>query len=570
MVASYSIKCLFLALLVKNYVSARSYAKEASINEAQVCIPQGKLQGTTRTTRNNRIVSAFLGIPYAQPPIGNLRFANPVAADGWNGIRNASVDSNKCPQISNSEIVGDENCLYLNVYTPQLSRNATSPLLPVMVFIYGGGFDSGNADSSKYGPEYLLDKDVILVTISYRVGLLGFLSTGDKVASGNWGLKDQVLGLKWVQSNIEYLGGNPDQVTLFGQSAGAASVHLLTMSNLTIGLFHRCITESGSALAAWAYKPSGPYADRAFELGKYVGCSNTSTDSLIECLRTVDVSDMVGSYPEFNHHEWFQTIVWGPTDEPNIKDAVLTDSPRNIIRNGLVHDLPWISGACQDGGLLMTVDVYENETLLDDFVANFDRVLPALLNWNYLPDSGAAWIEPIKSHYFTDLEADKNEIRDNLTVLATDVYFLYPTYDALRQQFSTSVNPQYFYIFDYRGVLSYTYQLTGNTVDYGVTHGDDLVYLFPNSELFSSLNETRSEKDYEMVNIMVELWTSFAIEGKPTTPAMGIYEKWKPYSIGKDNDLRIGNYSKLTLAVEYSYLKERLQFWDDLIANVPL
>ncbi|XP_046751717.1 esterase E4-like [Diprion similis] len=570
MVSCYSIECLLLVLVLKNYVSIIC-AEDVNIDETpQVSIPQGKLQGTTRTTRHNRSISAFLGIPYAQPPTGNLRFANPVAANGWYGTRNASVDSNKCPQVFSGEIVGDEDCLYLNVYTLQLSENVTSQLLPVMVYIYGGKFITGSDVSLNYGPEYLLDKDVILVTLNYRLGPLGYLSTGDKVASGNWGLKDQVLALKWVQSNIKYFCGDPDQVTLFGQSAGAASVHLLTMLNVTIGLFHRYITGSGSALAAWAYRPSGLYADQAFDLGEYVGCSNTSTDSLIECLRTVDVSDILGSYPKFYLWESFPSVVWGPTDEPNIDGAVLTDSPQNLIRNGLVQDLPWISGVCQSDGLVTTSTFYKNETMVDDFLTNFDRVLPIFLNWNYLPDSGAAWIEPIKSYYFKDFEADRNVILAILTDLVSDVFFFYPLYVALRQQSTTAVNPQYFYNFDYRGELSHSNKYGGTMVNYGVSHSDDLIYIFPNTLKFSSLNKTRSKKDFEMVDIMVELWTSFAIEGKPTTPAFGNDTVWEPFSISQDNNLHIGNKSDLALTVEYSYFKERLQFWDDLIANMPL
>ncbi|XP_046465031.1 esterase E4-like [Neodiprion pinetum] len=541
-------------------------------NQPVVKICQGILRGKIMTTHSNRSVSAFLGIPYAQPPIGNLRFANPVAAGCWNGIRNATVNSNQCSQVSfpGAEITGDEDCLYLNVYTPKLPEHTTSRLLPVMVFIHGGEFSYGSDTSSIYGPEYLLEKDVILVTFNHRLAALGYLSTGDTVASGNWGLKDQVLALKWVQANVEYFGGDPDQVTLFGESSGAVSAHLLTMTNITIGLFHRYIMESGSGLGAWSYRPSGPYAGQAFDLGKYVGCSNTSTDSLIQCLRTVDVSDILGSYSKFSTWRSFPSIVWGPTDEPNIDGAILTDSPQNLIRNGQVQVLPRILGVCQDEGLIQTFAFYQNKSMVDDFLANFDHVLPILLNWKYLPDSGAAWVEPIKSYYFKDFEADKNVILANLTVVVSDVHFIYPVYDALRQQFATAENPQYFYHFDYRGVLSSTNAYAGDTANYGVSHGDELIYLFPNTATFSSLNETRSKKDYEMVNTMIELWTSFAIQGRPTTSAFSCDTKWEPFSIATDNDLRIGNMADLALTVEYSYFKERLQFWDDLKAKVPL
>ncbi|XP_046746501.1 esterase E4-like [Diprion similis] len=565
-------KDLILLLFVGISFSS-SFHLSGKNNQPGVTIPQGILQGKILTTTpSNRSISAFLGIPYAQPPTGKLRFANPVAAGGWNGIRDASFDSNQCPQVSFSsgEIFGDEDCLYLNVYKPKLPKNPTSRLLPVMVFVHGGAFSVGSDISSVYGPEYLLEKDVVLVTLNHRLGALGYLSTGDAVASGNWGLKDQVLALKWVQTNIKYFGGDPDQVTLFGESSGAVSVHLLTMTDITIGLFHRYITESGSALATWAYRPSGPYAGRAFDLGKYVGCSNKSTDSLIECLRTVDIVDILGSSSKFNIWKSYPAIVWGPTDEPNIDGAILTDSPQDLIRDGRIQDLPRITGVCHDEGLVDSIAFYQNKSMVDDFLANFDLALPVLLNWLYSPNSGAAWVEPVKSYYFNDFEADKKVILANLTVVIGDVLFMYPVHDALRQQFATTKSPQYFYHLNYRGLLSSSYLFTGSTANYGVAHGDDLVYLFPNTAAFSSLNETRSKNDYKMVNIMTELWTSFAIEGKPTTSAFGCDTKWEPFSITKDNDLSIGNKSDLALTVEYSYFKKRLQFWDDLKANVPL
>ncbi|XP_046736182.1 juvenile hormone esterase-like [Diprion similis] len=569
---SHCLKRDFVLLLFLAIFFSTNYASARKRNQPEVKICQGILRGKILITQSKRRVSAFLGIPYAQPPTGNLRFANPVPAYGWNGIRNASVDSNKCPQVSSSshELTGDEDCLYLNVYTPRLPKRAISRLLPVMVFIHGGSFIVGSDSSSVFGPEYLLDKDVVLVTLNYRLGPLGYLSTGDTVASGNWGLKDQVLALKWVQSNINSFGGNPDQVTLFGQSAGANSVHLLTMMEITIGLFHRYITQSGSALAAWAYRPSGPYARQAFDLGEHVGCSNTSTDSLIKCLRTVDVSNIINSYSRFNIWQSFPIVVWGPTDEPNFDGAILTDSPQNLIRNGRVQDLPWMLGVCQDEGLFLTIPFRENVTLLDDFLANFDRILPTLLNWNYLPGSGSAWIEHIKSYYFKNFEGDKDMILTDLTVLASDAYVHYPIYDALRQQFATAVNPQYFYNFDYRGALSSSYTYGDTTTNYGVPHGEELIYLFPETARFSSFNKTRSKKDYKMVNIMVDLWTSFAIQGKPTTRVFDKNMKWEPFSITEDNNLHIGNKSDLALTVEYFYFKRRLQFWDELKAKIPL
>ncbi|XP_046587076.1 juvenile hormone esterase isoform X2 [Neodiprion lecontei] len=449
--ASYSgAECLFLSLLLSIFF-ALSGGYLGGTTQPEVTIPQGTLQGKIMTTTHGRKISAFLGIPYAQPPVKNKRFANPVPADGWEGIRNATADGNFCPQISSRDYitsVGDEDCLNLNVFTPQMSGGKNSSLLPVMVYVFGGRFMIGSANSSVYGPEYLLNQDVVLVTFNYRLGALGFLSTGDKVASGNWGLKDQVLALEWVQRNIRYFHGDRDRVTLFGHSSGSACVHLLTLSKLTIGF-------------------------------------------------------------------------------------------------------------------------YEKEGWLEDFLENFDHLLPIYLYWSYQPDSGAAWVKAAKSYFFNNIETmNRNELLTNLTLLVGDALFTYPMYSSLLHQHAVAVNPQYFYDFRYRGTWSNTY-VYGNTLkDYGVTHADDLVYIFPYADhnIMLALNKTASKTDIQMREIMVQLWTSFATHGKPSTLFFRGNTTWEPYS-EEDNFLRIGDRSEITLEVEHSVSRERMQFWANLERN---
>ncbi|XP_046629890.1 venom carboxylesterase-6-like [Neodiprion virginianus] len=564
MVSFNGTKCLLATLLLS--ISSRPvYTQAESTSQPEVTITQGNLRGKILTTHNGRNISAFLGIPYAQPPTGSLRFADPVAADGWNGTRNAIVDPSMCPQVLAGIKLGQEDCLYLNVYTPKLFENTSSTVLPVMVFIYGGSYLSGS--SQTYGPVYIADKDVILVTLNYRLGPMGFLSTGDEVASGNWGLKDQVLALKWVRNNIGNFGGDPDHVTIFGESAGAASVHLLTLSNSTTGLFHKFITQSGSALSPWAYIPRAAYADRAFELGGYVGCSNATTESLVNCLRETNISDILGVYSKFYTWRSQPSVVWAATDEPDVEGAFLTDSPTNLINAGKIRDIPWMTGSNRDEGLFITTELYENETLLNDFVENVDSVLPVLLSLTYQEDSGAAWVKSIKSFYFNDdFSTNKTEILDNLTRLISDARYIYPNYAALQQQLNLAGNPQYLYTFNYLGSLSFTFFYGGSTVEYGVAHGDDLIYLFPLESTFQIFNKTMSSADLEMVETMVELWTSFAINGTPAISGVDGTTTWTQYSTD-DNYLQIGDGSELETEVKSGFLKERMQFWANLNAN---
>lgn len=166
-----------------------------------------------------------------------------------------------------------------------------------MVWIYGGGFFAGSGNDLIYGPDYLVAEDVIVVTLNYRLAALGFLSTNDNNAPGNYGLKDCVLALKWVQANIARFGGDPSQVTIFGESAGGAAVHYLILSPEGRGLFARAISQSGSALNPWGFQ-TDPKAS-AYSLAKRLKISFTNNTDLINKLRTVDARDIVLATPEW-------------------------------------------------------------------------------------------------------------------------------------------------------------------------------------------------------------------------------------------------------------------------------
>ncbi|KAL0099086.1 hypothetical protein PUN28_020261 [Cardiocondyla obscurior] len=213
----------------------------------------GMLHGKIMSTRLGRNLYAFLGIPYAAPPIGELRFKSPQPPVTWTGARDATKNAEICTQrniyVYQEDIVGSEDCLYLNVYTPCIQcsegensdygteqrQRETTARFPVMIWFHGGGWLAGAGHSEYYGPKFLLDHDLVLVTLNYRLGPLGFLSTEDLECPGNYGLKDQLQAMRWVQENIVYFNGDPNRVTLFGESAGGASVHYHMVSPLSAG-----------------------------------------------------------------------------------------------------------------------------------------------------------------------------------------------------------------------------------------------------------------------------------------------------------------------------------------------
>ncbi|KAJ1531976.1 hypothetical protein ONE63_000613 [Megalurothrips usitatus] len=210
--------------------------------------------------------ASFRGIPYAQPPVGALRFKAPRPAFNWTGIRQAKEEGSECMQQSlvTGKMVGSEDCLFLNVYSPRLPTNDKK--LPVYFFVYGGAFITGSSTRSLYGPEFFMLNDIVVVTVNYRVNVFGFLNLDDDNVPGNAGIKDLIAALKWVRRNIAAFGGDPNSITVGGQSSGAAAAHWLTLLPESRDLIRGVALESGSATHSWAYNEDN--FDVALDLGR--------------------------------------------------------------------------------------------------------------------------------------------------------------------------------------------------------------------------------------------------------------------------------------------------------------
>ncbi|CAG0906064.1 unnamed protein product, partial [Cyprideis torosa] len=312
---------------------------------------------------------AYRDIPYAEKPV---RFSPPVTHAGWRGVRNATEEIAICNQASmmNPEqlSMGQEDCLVLQVHVPVSLTNVDPPLLPVMVNIHGGGFAFGSGQSLFYGPEHLMapEHQVILVNINYRLGPFGFLSTGDSEAAGNWGLLDQIQALKWVQKEIQAFGGDPEKVTIFGESAGGGSVSFLQLSPLSKGLFHRAIAQSGSSLDPWAMQLHP--RDNAIELAKKLQCplpnSETSDSKIVsravvECLREKNASDVVnasaGRFIDWTKSSTFFTVVVdGDYLEETEGSPVIPEHPLTLLKSGTIgNPVPTIMGRTDEEGIFL-------------------------------------------------------------------------------------------------------------------------------------------------------------------------------------------------------------------------
>lgn len=267
----------------KVFVSVIVQVLLVTITSCQVIeIEDGLILGREMESRSGVSFNAFLGIPFATPPIGELRFRPPVRNEPWNGILNCTVFGPMCMQ-SGAGALASEDCLQLNVFTKNLPFNETVELKPVIVYIHGGGFEGGTA--IYHGPEYLMDRDIILVTIQYRLGAFGFMAVGRADVTGNQGLKDQTLALRWVQANIHHFGGDPDRVTISGLSAGSFSVTAHMISPMSQGLFHNVIGLSGSIASQIRPEPNNTEIVR--ELARRVNCTIETIDNMIDCLTNV-------------------------------------------------------------------------------------------------------------------------------------------------------------------------------------------------------------------------------------------------------------------------------------------
>nr|QYA71947.1 carboxylesterase [Anoplophora glabripennis]QYA71999.1 carboxylesterase [Anoplophora glabripennis] len=562
---------MFLLCLFLHYLYQFSFGSECSrqvqINgdilsecSPQVQINDGILRGKFMTTKGGRRFSAFLGIPYAKPPIGNLRFKPPEAVKPWNGILNATKIHAVCPQrdvYRRSKVIeGDEDCLYLNVYTPQASEYSHDPL-PVMIFFHGGGWICGGGNSLWYGPDILLDRDVVLVVTNYRLGALGFLTTGDEIVPGNNGLKDQVMALKWVNNNIFKFGGNPDKVTLFGESAGGASAHFHMMSPLSTGLFQSIIAQSGTALCTWAVAGKGEGVSNSKKLAKLFDCPTESSMEMVECLRKINATLIIGQDTEFMEWDYDPMIPFKPVIEPKVEGAFMTEHPVEMIESGKSADVPMIIGLNTEDGGLKAAGMFENAHTIEEFDENFNKLAPLSLMYSKIVNDTNSVTKKLKEFYFSNEKLDKSKIYD-LIHLYTDGWFLYCADAAIRLHLRHTKQPIYYYLFGHRGASSFTKIFGGGETDLGVCHADELQYLFPIGDgLFP--DKEPSDDDKMIAELLTTLWVNFAETGNPTPQLSNlINEMWKPV---QSDDMEYYYIGTKSAEMQTGLLLERAKLW---------
>lgn len=427
----------------------------------------------------------FQGIPFAAPPVGNLRWKPAKQTEPWNDTLDATQPRSQCAQPSGFGYPAtyNEDCLYLNVTTPRTATGAR----PVMVWFHGGGYLIGNSHS--YDPRKLaVDGDVIVVTVNYRLGTFGFLALPSLSAetpgiqSGNFGIEDQQAALRWVQRNALAFGGDPGKVTIFGQSAGASSVCMNVVSPSAAGLFHRAIAESGSCASAVRTKQVAETGGAQF--AATVGCTNPAIAA--QCLRAKPAQDLVGAWPE-----GLPPVVGG---------YELPLQPADALRQSRYNHVPLLLGNTRDEMRLfvsLAFDLMGTPVTPEQYVQiiqltygpNADRVLEQYPLANY----------PTPSIALAAVQTD-----NGLDLLSTCSH--------LTSYKLASASPW--------PVPVYAYQFADRTApplvdvpnfDEGAEHSSELNYLFSAVPLGRPLNAEQQV----LSNTMVKYWTTFARTGNP-------------------------------------------------------
>ncbi|XP_076021350.1 neuroligin-2a isoform X7 [Genypterus blacodes] len=571
------------ALSVVLLFSLASCQKMDPSKHPMVTTNYGKIRGIKKDLNNEILgpVEQYLGVPYATAPIGDRRFQPPEAPGSWQEIRNATQFAPVCPQnvhgvlpeimlpvwfTDNLDVAAgyiqnqSEDCLYLNVYVPTEDETQEDVgKKPVMLFIHGGSYMEGTGNMfdasvlAAYG-------NVIVVTMNYRLGVLGFLSTGDQSAKGNYGLLDQIQALRWLNENIGHFGGDPERITIFGSGAGASCVNLLILSHHSEGLFQRAIAQSGTAISSWSvnYQP----LKYTKILARKVGCTYTETADLVDCLRRKNFRELVDQdiQPARYH------IAFGPV----VDGDVVPDDPEILMQQGEFLNYDFLIGVNQGEGLKFVDDSEDNDGIS---AAAFDYTISNFVDNLYgYPEGKDILRETIKFMYTDWADRDNGDMRrKTLLALFTDHQWVAPAV-ATAKLHAEFQSPVYFYTF-------YHHCQTETRPEWAdAAHGDEIPYVFGvpmigATDLFPC---NFSKNDVMLSAVVMTYWTNFAKTGDPNLPVPQdtkfIHTKpnrfeeviWTKFNSKDKQYLHIG----LKPRVRDNYRANKVAFWLELVPHL--
>ncbi len=499
-------------------VGLTSLTKPLRAQKVVVNTVSGKVSGVA--SDKTKTVS-FKGIPFAAPPVGELRWRAPQPAKPWQDVRKANRLSASCMQVTEKEHLPwtsefmtqnelSEDCLYLNVWTPRLG---TSAKLPVLVFIHGGGFGGGSGGIAIYDGEQLAATGVVVVTINYRVGVFGFLARPDLTSesqhhsSGNYGLMDQIAALRWVNENVSNFGGDPARVTIWGQSAGAFSVQDLIASPLAAGLFSRAVANSGIGVAGL---PLMPLAD-AEATGVKFAASRHATS--IKELRAMPAADLLPKTAFFSEERW----------SPILDGWILPATPDQLSEKGVDNDVPIMTGNMANDGLLFASTISR--------VADYEQTAQKIY--------GSMTPEFLKLYPAKDVEEARKMME-----LSTRDRERASAYVWACQRAKNHHSPVYTYFFD-RAIPWPQHP------EFGAFHTGEIPYFFRNLKL---LDRPYEPADFKVLELASSYLKNFASSGDPNGAGL---PQWPAAADGAGLTIEIGSDTGAMPVAD----KDRLSFW---------
>lgn len=515
---------------------------------------------------------SFKGIPYAEPPSASRRFLPPIPRiHRWRTPRDCFQFGSVCLQFdptNQTQIIGDEDCLFLNVYVPAKVDydSAEAVLKPVMVYIHGGGFFFGSGNDDLQGPDVLIDEDVILITINYRIGVLGFLSLGTAEYSGNQGLKDQQLALTWIKANVRQFGGDANRITIFGQSAGSASCVFHMMAPGSRGLFHQSIQMS-STFDVWSIFERGDHLDDIYQLAQEQQYSITHYSDLVQFISSVDPHTIVGSFPIVQYHPDRSPITitskWLPVVENSraLQPFMQSTPTQMLLMDSFDLTANVMMGYTTAESLFYNTQDCLHPELLNAFDQHFAIELPSIhFDRNYSSPGYKEVAAKIRQHYFPNrIRVNANHATlQRFVQLMSHVYQNYPIDQRARLFAKQTLGNVFFYRFGLISELNYYKNKNSAQQQFGASHADDLCYVFHCSLIRQAYQLGAESREYGYMKQMVRLYTSFA---KYSNPMPGRLE---PVSWD------VLNYVDITaegLAVGVNPLAEVMAFWTRLMSE---